>query len=149
MEDRFKCRVFVKTTHTMLTDVIGVTFLPKKIWNKGECVEGVRIEYFDYFLNRYNIVVYPVKDIEIMQCTGKTDKNGKLIYESNIIKKVDSNALGYYRERICEVLWDKEYLYWYVLTSLGDGYSLSDFESNQLEVIGNIQENPEVLKVEE
>lgn len=80
------------------------------------------------------------------QCTGMKDKNGKLIFEGDIVRKLDCNALGYPRERICQVLWGADYYVWELLTTLGDGYSLSDFNSEQLEIIGNIHENADLLK---
>lgn len=81
-------------------------------------------------------------------CTGLKDKNGKLIWENDVVRKVDTNALGYHRERICMVSFDNSG-YWKIMTTLGDGYWIGEFEKEQLEVIGNKFDNPELLEVEE
>lgn len=86
-----------------------------------------------------------VDENTICQYTGLTDKNDNKIWENDIVKKVDTNALGYHRERICTVSWDDNG-YWLLMTTLGDGYFIGEFRSEQLEVIGNIFDNPELLE---
>lgn len=81
----------------------------------------------------------------ICQFTGLYDKNGNKIWENDIVRKVDSNALGWHRERMCSVSFDK-LGYWLLTTEYGDGYWLGEFESEQLEVISTIFDNPELLK---
>ena len=71
------------------------------------------------------------------------DKNGKQIFENDIINKVDTNALGWHRERICTVSWNKGY--WQIMTKYGDSYWIGEFDEEQLEVIGNVFDNPELL----
>ena len=82
---------------------------------------------------------------EFMQYAGKNDKNEKEIYEGDIVKKVDTTGLGWHRERKCKVSFDK-WGCWMLTTEFGDGYMLGEFDSEQLEVIGNIFENPELLE---
>lgn len=82
---------------------------------------------------------------EFMQYTGKNDKNEKEIYEGDIVIKVDTTGLGWHRERKCKVSFDK-WGCWMLTTEFGDGYMLGEFDSEQLEVIGNIFENPELLE---
>lgn len=63
----------------------------------------------------------------VEQCTGLKDKNGKLIYEGDIIYpnyEIKWSSLGYV---------------------LPNGNNLS-FYNGSCEVIGNIHENPELLK---
>ena len=75
-----------------------------------------------------------LKDCVLMQCTGLKDKNGTLIYERDIIK------IG---KCTYEVKYNPEG-YWQV----GD-FLLSIFNTEKVfEVIGNIYENPELLKGE-
>ena len=81
-------------------------------------------------------------DFVIEQCTGLKDRNGKLIYEGDILK-ISSNTD---REVISPVVWyDEE-------TGFCVKYKEELFRFNtyrkyhKLEIIGNIHENPELLK---
>lgn len=74
-----------------------------------------------------------------MQFTGLLDKNRKEIYEGDIIKKGDTTR---------EIKWGKSYdggEYGGIYMGFNfDGYDLEEIKES--EVIGNIYENPELLK---
>lgn len=70
------------------------------------------------------------------QYTGLKDKNGKKIFEGDIVKEY--NSLGEYNG-IGNVQWDELFLAWHV--DKYGGYI------NNYEVIGNIHSNPELLEV--
>ena len=89
---------------------------------------------------------FKLEQVELMQSTGLLDKNGKEIFEGDIIRYnidvVDIKrhpTLGFYT-----VLDGREGFF-------GDGMSIDDFEedakefSKTAEIIGNIYENPELL----
>lgn len=74
-----------------------------------------------------------VGKFELMQFTGLLDKNGKEIYEGDILKNEVKN---------CKVEWSEMNLAWV-------GVGLMAFGMNgdgEYEIIGNIYENPELLK---
>lgn len=75
-----------------------------------------------------------------MRSTGLTDKKCVLVYEHDLIKFDDDN-------RIFEVFWDKSNFCW----ALGDVktkdiYSLAFINHYNIEVIGNIHENKDLLE---
>jgi uncharacterized phage protein (TIGR01671 family) len=84
----------------------------------------------------------------VMQCTGLKDKNGKLIYEGDIVKTfIDRDVV------IGVITWDNKELRYYLNTTdyFKDKY-VTDYEiwyTEYYEVIGNIYENKDLIEVEE
>ena len=80
----------------------------------------------------------------LMQYTGLKDKNGKGIYEGDIIV---FNYDGLETPDTCRIYWSTENFRW-VCHSMTEhwGDDLNEFTSEDLEVIGNIYENPELLE---
>ena len=99
------------------------------------------------------VVFFDTDNAKLMQFTGLHDKNGKEIYEGDIVKiNAHSYDFGFEKDRIGEIrfiegcfgfykqLSEKEYLFNELSTEFGYG------ELEYYEVIGNIYENPELLK---
>jgi uncharacterized phage protein (TIGR01671 family) len=83
----------------------------------------------------------------IEQFTGLFDKNGKEIFEGDIIYYI--GLKGYQAEYHvkCSVVWDEKQARWSIygkIPSHGTSRALKDWNSKS-EVIGNIYENPELL----
>ena len=104
-------------------------------------------------MGRYTGGAY--KDIEIMQYTGLKDKNGKEIYEGDIVNiyhyKSDywdetEMTLSDYSPQIVKCMEGSGFHHWSLVdTELYDLQYVGGFD--KLEVIGNIYENPELLEV--
>ena len=76
-------------------------------------------------------------EIELMQSTGLFDEYGKEIFEGDIVL--------IYGEKISKVFYSQGS---FCVDILNGGTPLHGFSPKQLEVIGNIYENPELLEEE-
>ena len=77
-------------------------------------------------------------DWVLMQFTGLHDKNGKPIFENDIVKH-------HYHNQVCLVQWSESRSQ-FELEFGEDWYPLWPIDSEHFEVLGNIYENPELLK---
>ena len=99
-----------------------------------------RFKKFDYgggaLLLRHNSDDFE----EVQQYTGLRDKNGKEIYEGDIVRFNDDDNF------LFKVVWASKYGSWYVVP-LGDYYNEAPLGKSEeaCEVIGSIYENPELL----
>ena len=129
-----------------------IIFRGKRL-NDGKWIEGslcttipsdenfYTISYFDF--EGYYVEEKVIPET-IGQYTGLTDKNGKKIFEGDIVKHYCSSAdktvfdVGkiYWRENICQ----------YRRTSRIEGHFYRVNISCEYGVIGNIHDNPELLK---
>ena len=118
-----------------------------RAWHKGKKiignVLGIDILHKEIFFSNENVDCYEhvdFKNIELMQYTELKDKNNKEIYEGDIVKLRANHGIGvvkYYDEWGAFVV---EYVKSKPLVVLGMSYYKED-----IEVIGNIYENSELL----
>lgn len=85
---------------------------------------------------------YEVRPDTICQCTGLRDKNGKLIWENDIVW--DSDERAFY-----EIIWNQEDMCWNVEDADGHKSEFEECYGSTIEVNGNRFDNPELLESEE
>lgn len=121
-----------------------ILFKAKRIKN-GEWVEGLLWKK-KYNSNNIFISCFPDKDDNeetyvvdpntICQYTGLTDKNGNKIWENDVVK--DNVVFG-------TVVWDEKHVQ-FMIDDEFDGHQEYTDWWGEVEVIGNIFDNPELLK---
>lgn len=135
MEDRFLFKA--KTAKIVDTYNNGVE---DGVWVHGSlrCDVG-KYTIFQFEIERADYVEYEIDPTTICQCTGMKDKNGKLIWENDILNLDEGiNA---------ECFWDEVNMEW-GLRNPTRTVSLCSYSLAELAVIGNIFDNPELLKSE-
>ena len=119
-----------------------ILFKAKRIDN-GEWVEGL----LTVMWGQYHIVnpndentAYPIDSTTICQFTGLTDKNGNKIWENDIVR----NEYERNGSRTLKIYYSTEKAKYVLMNAYK---MLTDFDKllGQLEVIGNIFDNPELL----
>ena len=81
------------------------------------------------------------ENAHLMQFTGLVDRNDKDIYEGDIVWVVNGSE----GKQIAEVVWDPERFCWHLKRgTIGNGWGLYQWrgEADDIQVIGNIYENP-------
>lgn len=129
MQDRFRFRLFDTRNQEMIYNVQQSQFNYHKNAYDLPLLEGA-------MLNEPHI-------IKLMQCTGLKDKSDRLIFEGDIIyKKGTKNHRG--EKMYSEVVWSRTYAEFNI--SDDNGVHQMPSNSNNIEIIGNIYENPELLQ---
>lgn len=117
-------------------------------WARGSLVytfTGIPciVTEYDHIMNF--ISMHEVDQSTICQCTDLKDKNGKLIWENDIVRDEHGN---FYK-----AFWQNNYYQfsWICVKSdvlIGAKLDLWDFKSFEIEVIGNIFDNKDLLEKE-
>ncbi len=143
-----RSRVWVKIGKRMVfsDDILGIDYENKEIVTQQV--------YFENGLpDDRDIYCYDFDEIELMQSTGLKDKNGKEIFEGDIVRTTRflgrADEIGGFYE------YDKEFIgivkqlegSWVIDTGSDAVCLWTEIEEN--EIIGNVYENPELLEVNE
>ena len=114
---------------------------------ESHCIIGQEIKFSPYTEHECKIVGYEVDRDTICQCTGLKDKNGKLIWENDIVRDEKGN---FYK-----AFWQNNYYQfsWVCVKTdaflIGTKWDLWSIKSFEIEVIGNKFDNPELLESED
>ena len=123
-----------------------------KFFKKGEWVEGAY--YIEPYTDKCFIIQWnstglgfnefiEVYGESVCQCTGLKDKNGKLIWENDIVKHdFGKDQIGV---QLAIVKYDSKYACYQIKPI----YDWMYCDKSDCEVIGNIFDNPELLEVGE
>ena len=122
-------RVWHKPTQLM-DEVVLIDFYNEKIG----------ILYADPVMQCESIQKYNFNEVKLMQYTGLKDKNGVEIYGSDIVLMYgeDKFIVHFDYDKACYFLWST--------TDMNDVVYFGDFALSDVEVIGNIHDNPELLE---
>lgn len=125
-------------------------FRGKRIDN-GEWVEGLpscdedgEIEEIEVW-DGEDIAFYPVFPGTICQCTGLKDKNGKLIWENDVVRVTINGGSTICRCTFADTVAQFQLWQEHTIKRTSTVLNLGNYEC---EVIGNIFDNPELLKSE-
>ena len=113
-------------------------FEENSITNRGERVSNFQFKYPERLI--------------LMQFTGLKDKNGREIFEGDIMQLIAGYEYG--RDYRLIVVWDDKKARWSVEGSVGSGGSHRDLDhgvngkwgKQRCEIIGDIYENPELME---
>ncbi len=127
----------------------------RKEWYREGCPE--MLTYYGFHLFGECTLIEPphssdLPNLEITEFTGLLDKNGKEVYEGDVLKTPHFEHEGEIRYLYHEVQWSNKLHGWFALNcgsrNENDGspqlfvFSLSGIE---IEIIGNIFEHPEII----
>lgn len=117
MQDRFLMRVYDPVTKRMIYDMALI-----------------------YTQLKYIVQGFSLENLKLMQCTGLKDKNGKLIYEGDIVKLTED-------ENIYNIIFEEDKARFLISSKTFD-FMFSSHLIKDIEVIGNIYKTPESLAKE-
>lgn len=121
-----------------------ILFKAKRIDN-GEWVCGFLVPMWGqmHIIDRdFENTAYPIDDSTICQYTGLTDKNGKRIWENDIVRLGEDEDLL--------IKWSERYAGWCLQQNkwMFEHFFGETVDEGTCEVVGNIFDNPELLKGE-
>lgn len=127
-----------------------ILFRAKRV-DTGEWVEGYPVKYGFTGKEKWHIIpsyasdlyAFEVNPDTICQFTGLTDKNGKCVFEGDIVKHYNKISIGEPDKYIIAAIRWEECKARFIQDTEDGIYAV--YDSSVFEVIGNIFDNPELL----
>ena len=142
-KDRFRFRAWDKKNKKMLYNIQeaydGGCVEDEKGNEVEDCYADCFSSFFPYDDNDKN------EEFIVEQCTGLKDKNGRLIYENDVVK-ITGDVMTMplkYMDCLFKVIW-ADIGFCFEMLNENDG--LGFCECWEYEVVGNLHENPELLE---
>ena len=135
-----KLRVWDKTTNQM-RGCYGFNELEREVY-----VCSVADDEFNGRLRTVHALKRDFDEVILMQSTGLKDKHGVEIYEGDVVEYLDGEF-----SFIAKVAWS-DWMWYLEGINPKESFMLDDVADNEtadVEIIGNIYENPELLEVAE
>jgi hypothetical protein len=139
MNREIKFRAWVKSKDSMV-DVTAIEQTPDEEYPHGWIACPWEQGFNESIDTQEKDCVFKTEDVVLMQYTGLKDRNGKEIYEGDIVKW-DSVGLGVIGWLSCGFSHDQRNK----RSPIGVNHLHPNY-TEEYEVIGNIYENPELLK---
>ena len=140
MQDRFKFRVFISDKKNSKNSLTGMFKVHSLHMGTNKAI----------ITSLYGNCSIKLENNILMQCTGFKDKNGKLIYEGDIVRFKDNITINGSKTHISVIEHNEAFnTFMYHAECMGL-YTVNETQNKQfnVEVIGNIYENPELLEAE-
>ncbi len=116
-----------------------------RAWDKEntKMIRGNHCVEFDGSVHEYSLgCVIENKNLILMQFTGLLDKNGKEIFEGDIVEGLEGINLNGYIQKIDF----KDGVFGVSGMGLNEGFCEFNWTVDTIKIIGNIYENSELLK---
>ena len=108
---------------------------------------NLRHQIWSYWSGDWNMGGWSPMDVlpeTVSQFTGLTDKNGVKIFEGDIVKGISNNPFSMREWGEYAVIWGVDH--WHIKNTYFTLQELFNYCNNKIEIIGNIHDNPELLK---
>lgn len=138
-----KFRAYIKNNKKVPSETSKIVEVKSLHLNSNKAIIGYSKSKTNY--GNYSV---PFENLELMQYTGLQDKDGKEIYEGDIVFKetFDDTKQNYRNISYAKVIWIEELAGFYLVNRENKIlWELSEDKYN-IEIAGNIYENKDLLK---